>query len=708
MKSIKKYIYLLIIILFISLCLSYILIIPVFEAPDENYHFLYSFYISKYNKLFSKYDENISVDQYIQENIDAGQDTGLYIDEKYAVMKNFDKNYHPLSPWSDPPVYYLISSRLIKPFEVDKVGAEFNYEDFNNPNRFVNNKILMDNNHTIGLVLMLRLLQMIFGVGIIIIIFNIIKLISDYKFKNQPILLLSSIVFIPQFIFLCSYVNNDLLSILFGLLSVYFIVLLFKKEKFYWGLLSIIFAIIATLTKDTLFIMVPIAIITIFIWSIVKKKKKIIYGFLIFIVLFISAFYFSLNFQKITHGRSELNQSWTEGFKNKNNKGFSFDGVDDSVATSISYSTKADELSVECNAYFNSFNRKEKNVTTPLITNLKNKENIKSGIDLRAIYISKNDTLRWQFRIGSGENFIGVTGDVLPYQDFVEKYSKKWLNVSAIYESEKCLKILVNGKELAINDKDIPENLLIGEDPILYFGYSSINPGYLDGIIDTVRIWDIALTEAQIRENMNKELTGNEEGLIGYWNFNEGKGSIVHDLTPNQNHGKIQVTTEKSFPLLNRAKGVAKEFFTEPENFFNFDNEHFIESFKSSVAVFGWMNIYADNHIYYFFLAYIIAGVFLFFANIKQYRESKRPIIFIIASIISVYAYFLLYAFYTDWAQQQGRVMFTAVMLTFILAILGYNTIKSRYRNIIYYVLFSCSLFIIIFSLYNYIYLQYY
>jgi hypothetical protein len=133
-----------------------------------------------------------------------------------------------------------------------------------------------------------------------------------------------------------------------------------------------------------------------------------------------------------------------------------------------------------------------------------------------------------------------------------------------------------------------------------------------------------------------------------------------------------------------------------------------MQSFKSSVAVFGWMNIYADNHIYYFFLAYIIAGVFLFFANIKEYWESKRSIIFIIASILSVYAYFLLYAFYTDWAQQQGRVMFTAVILTFILAILGYNTIKSRYRNIIYYVLFSCSLFISIFSLYNYIYLQYY
>jgi len=53
MKLLNKYGYLFIIILFISLCLSYILIIPVFEAPDENYHFLYSFYISKFDGLYS-------------------------------------------------------------------------------------------------------------------------------------------------------------------------------------------------------------------------------------------------------------------------------------------------------------------------------------------------------------------------------------------------------------------------------------------------------------------------------------------------------------------------------------------------------------------------------------------------------------------------------------------------------------------------------
>ena len=33
--------------------------------------------------------------------------------------------------------------------------------------------------------------------------------------------------------------------------------------------------------------------------------------------------------------------------------------------------------------------------------------------------------------------------------------------------------------------------------------------------------------------------TGNEAGLVGYWNFNEGSGNTVNDLTSNGNNGTI-------------------------------------------------------------------------------------------------------------------------------------------------------------------------
>ena len=44
------------------------------------------------------------------------------------------------------------------------------------------------------------------------------------------------------------------------------------------------------------------------------------------------------------------------------------------------------------------------------------------------------------------------------------------------------------------------------------------------GQIDEVRIWNVARTEAEISTDMNKQLNGDEPGLVGYWKFDEGNG----------------------------------------------------------------------------------------------------------------------------------------------------------------------------------------
>ncbi len=43
-----------------------------------------------------------------------------------------------------------------------------------------------------------------------------------------------------------------------------------------------------------------------------------------------------------------------------------------------------------------------------------------------------------------------------------------------------------------------------------------------EGKIDEVRIWDVALTPAQLLANMNTEFCGNEAGLQAYYKFNQG------------------------------------------------------------------------------------------------------------------------------------------------------------------------------------------
>lgn len=59
------------------------------------------------------------------------------------------------------------------------------------------------------------------------------------------------------------------------------------------------------------------------------------------------------------------------------------------------------------------------------------------------------------------------------------------------------------------------------------------------GEISDVRIWSIARTQQQIQDNLNKKLTGTEPGLVAYYDFSEGEGTILHDKTLNGNDGTI-------------------------------------------------------------------------------------------------------------------------------------------------------------------------
>lgn len=53
------------------------------------------------------------------------------------------------------------------------------------------------------------------------------------------------------------------------------------------------------------------------------------------------------------------------------------------------------------------------------------------------------------------------------------------------------------------------------------------------GQLDEVRIWNIALSQAQIQANMNQPLSGTEPGLIGYYTFSSQNGT---DSSPTKNN----------------------------------------------------------------------------------------------------------------------------------------------------------------------------
>jgi hypothetical protein len=78
------------------------------------------------------------------------------------------------------------------------------------------------------------------------------------------------------------------------------------------------------------------------------------------------------------------------------------------------------------------------------------------------------------------------------------------------------------------------EDLLIGNNPVLNRPFK--------GDIDEVRVWRVARTQQQIIDDMDRELSGTEAGLVAYYRLNEGSGQYVFDETDYGNDGVLGST----------------------------------------------------------------------------------------------------------------------------------------------------------------------
>ena len=112
-----------------------------------------------------------------------------------------------------------------------------------------------------------------------------------------------------------------------------------------------------------------------------------------------------------------------------------------------------------------------------------------------------------------------------------------WYHVAAVQTGDSIL-VYLNG-ELKVNAHNIyaPDTqspLRIGQ----YLGYPHLQLG-LHGDIDEFRIWNYARASDEIQTSMHMKLFGDEEGLVGYWDFEEIDNSTVPDKTSYNNDGII-------------------------------------------------------------------------------------------------------------------------------------------------------------------------
>lgn len=108
-----------------------------------------------------------------------------------------------------------------------------------------------------------------------------------------------------------------------------------------------------------------------------------------------------------------------------------------------------------------------------------------------------------------------------------------WHTASLVHTNGTGYELFVDG----VSDATASDNGDIDNTEPFYIG-APTDKNYFDGLIDEVRIWNTARTQQEIQDNMNKELTGNETGLVAYYKMDKGTGSTLIDYA-GTNDGKI-------------------------------------------------------------------------------------------------------------------------------------------------------------------------
>ena len=129
--------------------------------------------------------------------------------------------------------------------------------------------------------------------------------------------------------------------------------------------------------------------------------------------------------------------------------------------------------------------------------------------------------------------------------------ANQWYNIAVSWGADG-MKMYIDGALEGTNPSTIKpglcyNDLLLGAD-YNWNGAALISDlnNYFDGEVDNLQIWSALLNQQEIQNYMNCPPAGNEAGLVGSWNFEEGSGNTVLDISGNGNNGTINGATYDS------------------------------------------------------------------------------------------------------------------------------------------------------------------
>ena len=149
-----------------------------------------------------------------------------------------------------------------------------------------------------------------------------------------------------------------------------------------------------------------------------------------------------------------------------------------------------------------------------------------------------------RFMISVGDGNYDIVGDGLGLWPGTTLDQGIWTHIAGTYDvTTGQAKIFKNGVEqasFATEGGNLNWDFIETID--MKIGKSEMNPGtgdtFFNGGIDEVRLWNRALDATELQSGICTSPLGGE-GLIGYWNFNDGSDATIEDLTGNGNNGTL-------------------------------------------------------------------------------------------------------------------------------------------------------------------------
>ncbi len=167
------------------------------------------------------------------------------------------------------------------------------------------------------------------------------------------------------------------------------------------------------------------------------------------------------------------------------------------------------------------------------------------------LYVNRDGTLEVMLEDSNENNYCYPSNDcvslgICTVTDDLFVADDAWHHVAVSRRSSADLALYVDGERRAsCEGTGVPssnnfQDLSIG----CTFGIIGPPPGgvepptwFFPGQIDEPAMWNVALTQAEIAEIHRVGVDPRSSGLVGYWDFEEGAGQSVADLSPARNHG---------------------------------------------------------------------------------------------------------------------------------------------------------------------------